>query len=472
VPSQHWLAAALLFLTTVELTVLVCILLPAGTEEYCDILQVLARTGFAALCIVGIATYSFRERALLAIAAILAALLLQSPQGLGVFAAALDLAAFFGVFIAALTIMKEAATRSQSVTDVGLYLTNQPPGRRFYSVAIGGHILGAFLNFSAVSLISPLIQKGARAAPDENTRDLERRQLSALIRGFSWILLWAPTTLTQAVLLTLFTDVNYAELIALGLFSSVLMIVLGRLVDRFDWRHSRPVQRGTGLIFPRRAAWVLAMVCLALLGATYTLRWLSGFTVAQSLMFVAPAITVCWLLVQRSRHSAAPQTTRVTHLAYVSDVLRSAAPDLTRSAIALGLSGFIGRAAAHLLPADSIAAWLGPSNISGWLFLSSLPLLITLGGQIALSPIVFVVFLGQIITVMPVLPVDQTYIVFALSVGWALSMTSSPNATATLLIASTCNIAPTTLTWRWNARYGLLCYIVFSGLFFWLSRAS
>src|SRR3546814_3300916 len=36
----------------------------------------------------------------------------------------------------------------------------------------------------------------------------ERRQLSALLRGFAWFLVWAPTAVTQAILPTLIPGVD------------------------------------------------------------------------------------------------------------------------------------------------------------------------------------------------------------------------------------------------------------------------
>lgn len=55
---------------------------------------------------------------------------------------------------------------------------------------------------------------------------------------------------------------------------------------------------------------------------------------------------------------------------------------------------------------------------------------------------------------------------FALSAGWALSMTLSPNASATLLISAITRIPPTRLTWDWNLKYGLICYGLFVLIFF------
>ena len=64
---------------------------------------------------------------------------------------------------------------------------------------IGGHLAGILMNFGAVSLLAPLIQRGVRADPIETEEDerraqiRERRQLSALVRGFSPVITWAPT---------------------------------------------------------------------------------------------------------------------------------------------------------------------------------------------------------------------------------------------------------------------------------------
>jgi len=148
--------------------------------------------------------------------------------------------------------------------------------------------------------------------------------------------------------------------------------------------------------------------------------------------------------------------------------LSSNAPGLARSAIALGLSGFIGRMLADVLPVETLTAQIDLNGVPGWLFLAALPVLITLGGQIALSPIILVVFIGQVIQTLPILPADPTNIVFALSAGWALSMFASPNATATLLISATTKLAPTTLTWRWNLKYAAVCYVVLVLIFAWL----
>lgn len=423
------------------------------------------RLFFVVLCVFGLKFCSLREWLLFIVAVTLTFAAGHRPDAPARLSDALDLAAFFAAFIIALTLIKEAAARSRSVLKVGRYLTTRPPGRRYFAIAVGGHLMGVFLNFGAVSLLAPLIQNGTRDDGGQIDPDLERRQITGLIRGFSWILLWAPTTLSQAVLLTLFSGVNYSLLVGTGLGASAVFILLGRAVDKYEWRHlkQRP-SPGGDLTLPKRSIAIVTLVCATLVAGTFGLMALTGFTVAQALLFVAPVTTAVWLLVQSRTATGKPEI--VWRLSGIFAIQDAAAPGLARNAIALGLSGFIGRAAAMILPVSDLATQLNLAAMPGWLFLAMLPVLITLGGQVALSPILIVVFLGEVFQAIPNLPATPTQIVFALSAGWSLSMTASPNATATLLISSTCGIPPTKLTWKWNGHYALMCYAVLVVFFF------
>lgn len=413
---------------------------------------------FITLCLLGLASSTLREWALLAGAIVLTTFLLPLKNGGLVFFEAINLAAYFAAFILLLTALKIAAERSKAVLEVGRYLIRQPASGRFIATASGGHILGVFLNFGAVSLMAPLIQSAAKRDDGTTDTQMEQRQLSALLRGFAWIILWAPTTLSQAVLLTLFTDINMTKIVTLGIATSILMMSIGLLFDRHEWRNMSAPKDALPM-FPRRSFARLAVVCGVLIGSTALLQVATGFSTALSLMFIAPVVTVFWFARQRDSDTAL-----LAQMIRFWPALRGDATGLARSAIALGLSGFIGRTLADVLPLDTLIA-LDLTQVPGWLFLAALPVLITLGGQIALSPIILVVFIGQVVQGIANLPAEPTHIVFALSAGWAISMFTSPNATATLLISATTKIPPTTLTWRWNLRYGVFCYVVLVGIF-------
>ena len=425
----------------------------------------LAEISFVVVCAVALLRSGPREWVLLVAALVLTGFLIGSAAGRETLRDALDLAAFFGAFIALLTALKIAAQRSDAVLSVGRYIANQPPGRRFYATATGGHVLGVFLNFGAVSLLAPMIQRSAVGGDGTPDPALEQRQISALLRGFAWILLWAPTTLTQAVLLTLFTDVNSSQILALGTASAALMVVLGWAWDKFEWRGTHRAS-GNPVAPPWPALIIVGAICFALIGATLGLRTTAGYSTALALMIVAPSVTLIWVLCQEG--TCAPDA-RASWAITLWRLLTAEAPALGRSAMALGVSGFIGRSLAEVVPIEGLGQQIEAAALPGWLILAALPILISLGGQIAISPIMLVVFLGQVLGTIPDLPVTDTMIVYALSVGWALSMLTSPNATATLLISATTGIAPTRLTWAWNFRFALLAYVTFVALFTFLA---
>ncbi|MEM8555918.1 MAG: hypothetical protein AAGF71_13965 [Pseudomonadota bacterium] len=418
-----------------------------------------AGAAFLALCVVGFQTFTIRETSLLIGAIAVTGVVFVLDGSTDTLLSALDLAAFFGAFIAALTAMRDVAARSRSILAVGRYLITQPPGRRFYTTAVGGHLLGVFLNFGAVSLMSPLIQESVKDCNGAPDKDLERRQISALIRGFAWVLLWAPTTLSQAVLLTIFTEVTWSHIAPLGIGTAIVFVVIGRLYDRMEWRGVSEMDQGASPPVPWKAILTVGGLCACLIGATLIGSTATGASIALVLMIVAPLVTLVWFFAQPSQSAAGG---RVSEL---SGVLTPSAPALARSAVALGLSGYIGRCLGQALPMESLSAVVDLSAVPGWLFLATLPVIISLGGQIALSPILLVVLLGELLRGVEALPTGQVQILFALSVGWALSMTASPNATATLLISATTRIPPTTLTWAWNLRYGFVCYLIVIAVF-------
>lgn len=422
-------------------------------------LRPVVRGAFVLLCALAVTVVGLREVLLVAGAVALTLAALATGAGPGAVAASLDLAAFFAVFIAALTAVRDIAARSRSVRAVGRFLTGQPAGRRYMATALGGHVLGIFLNFGAVSLMAPMVQQAARGPDGRPSPDLERRQISALIRGFAWVILWAPTTLTQALLLTIFAaHLSWADVAPAGLGLAALMIAIGRLYDRFEWRGRALPGPRSGQPPPWPALRRVAAICSLMILATVALSAAAGFSVAQSLLFVAPAVSVAWFLCQPSDTGAAPGGP--ARLAGLARVFLPSAAGLARSAVALGASAYIGRLAALSLPTAAWAEAMDLASVPGWLFLAALPVLITLGGQVALSPILIVVFIGQMLQGVEALPTGHLQIYLALCFGWALSMTASPNATATLVISGACNIPATRLTWAWNLRYGLLCYAV------------
>lgn len=438
-----------------------------------DLAAVFGRIAFCAICILVLPRFGLREWVLMGVAIALSVGVFSKEDGWAELTNALDRATFFAAFIYLITLMKEAAILSPSVLTLGHYLTNQPPGRRYFATAVGSHFLGAILNFGAVSLLAPLIQRGARADPiiteqdERRVRIREQRQISALLRGFSWVIMWGPATITQAVLLTAVPGVDHLTVLVFGIATSVVMILIGRAEEWFRWRHIIPSRPASVLPFPKRSALNFACFCCILICSTYVVVYALNVSVVYTLMLMAPILVVGWIFVQNFNGHIAETLT--TTRSVLINVFTGSARPLAHNSFALGSAGFIGEAAADLAPIEWIAESLNLEQIPAWIFLASIPLIINICGQIALSPLVVVVFLSAVMNELPTLPADPSHIAYAMGAGWALSMTASPNASATLLVSGVCGIPPTTLTWRWNGVYALICFVVLCGVFYVIS---
>jgi len=368
---------------------------------------------------------------------------------------ALAKGAYFTAFIMLLMLLREAAATSASVLAVGAWISRQPPGRRFVATWFGGHVAGILMNFGAVSLLAPLIQRGVRAGPMENDDDRrraeirERRQLSSLIRGFAWVIAWAPTTLTQVIILDAVPGLDPAVAIAHGLGLSAIMLALGWTEDRLRWGRPRPAS-GEGPTLPGRAAIDLLTVYVVLVGGAAAVTVALGLALPQALMTVAPLLLTGWIFAQARAGAIVSAPARLAEIVGVS------IPRMAKDAYLLGAAGFIGICAAGLAPVGPIAEWTEAAQVPAWAIVAGLPILITLGGQIALSPMMMVVFLAAVISALPQLPAPPENIALALGAGWALSMTISPNATGALLLSGATGVSPVTLTWRWNGAYSLI----------------
>lgn len=417
-----------------------------------------------ALTVAVMPRFGVREWALLGLAGLLAYGLWVRPGGADDVMFALGQGAYFAGFILLMMLLREAAVTSPAVQTVGYWLTHQKPGRRFLATWVGGHLAGILMNFGAVSLLAPLVQRGVRAEPMHTAEDerlaaiRERRALSALIRGFAPVITWAPTTLTQVIILGSVPGLNPATALSYGIGLSLLMLALGWAEDRLRWGRPRTIPGAAG-DFPRRAALDLLAVYALLVVGALAVQTIAGVSLPKALMTVAPLMLLGWVA---SQNHGDVRATR----ARVFEIARTSIPRLARDAYLLGCAGFIGICAARLAPIDLIAAWADSAHLDPWMLVALIPVVITLAGQIALSPMMMVVFLAAVISALPTVPAAPEHIAIALAAGWMLSLTASPNATGALLIAGATQHPPTTVTWKWNGVYSISALVLFAALCF------
>lgn len=417
--------------------------------------------------LVGWRRLRLREAYLLCLCgALLVLALLYDPQPWELALHGLDRAGFLAAFILLMGLLREGGITSPAVLQCGTYVTQQPPQWRFLAVFLGSHFFSVLINLGSLSLLAPIIQRGVRG-DDKQREDLdeialirERRQLTALLRGFAWFLLWAPTAVTQAILPTLIPGVDPGRVLVVGGVLSLVMLGVSWAEDTLRWWPLRRRLRASGklpqrqnLPLPRGALLRLGAVSALLFGLTLLFTYWGGVLLVGGVMLAAPVVLLIWVFQQQSASGLRPRLGATWQR--LSAVTAVGLPSFLREAVSLGCAGFIGTVAAALVPAEQVAQALSVENMPGWIFLSLLSLFVWLMGQIALSPITTAVFLGSLVTELGTVPADPASVVLAIASGCAICTLGAPFASGTLMLARASGYSGIELTWKWNLAYTL-----------------
>ncbi len=425
----------------------------------------LAVGGYLCFVLAGIAGHVWRIKILFTVAIVLTgAVAVSVDEPFAVLRTGFDMAAYLASFLLLLGVLREAAQSSSAVRDCGEYLTGQRPGRRYLALHTGGHLLGLMLNFGVLSLLGPLIKRGVAAATARSGEThlaevRERRQLSALLRGFAWIIAWSPTTITQALLLALLPGVEAQRLLLLGLAMAVTVLLVGWLEDRLRWRHlrrasDRAEQAAPALPTPQPALRRMALICVLLIAAVVLTKQALEIPTVPALMLSVPCFALAWIVLQRISEGFGPA---LGHgLERGRRIVRHGFPASSPEVLTLSSAGFIGSLAAALIPVDQIAALAAWAAQTPLLLLAGITALVVLAAQLALSPIMFVVFLGSALAQAPLPGVDQTAIALALGAGWALALTGSPFTASVLILSRVTGVTGTRVSWTWNGAFTML----------------
>ncbi|MBB94975.1 MAG: hypothetical protein CML68_10280 [Rhodobacteraceae bacterium] len=422
--------------------------------------QVVAWLALAAVLAGALTRIGVREVYLLSLCGVLSlAVMWTSPTPGADLGAALTQASFLMAFVLLLGLLHEAAATSPSIEALGRYLSRQPAGRRFYALFGGTGIMAVLFNIGVVSFLVPLIQRGIRtSAPDDPLNPIrERRQVSALLRGFAWCVIWSPTAVAPLALMELIPGVDRKLWILLGAVLFLLFMILGATEDRIRFRAYRPRAKQVKPVFPAHAALMFAVACAWLFVLAILVSQLLDDTIIFGLMAVCPVMLVGWITVQnhgQGRVDWPVVGARLREIGFVG------LPGSARVAVTLACSGFIGRAGSALVPAQAVADRLGLDVIPDFLLLSLVPPAIAAMSLFGLSPIMTAVFFGSFFGSLQILPANPTLIALSISMGWSLSMFLSPFATVVLMIDRVGGYAPKMLTWGWNLLYGALCMAV------------
>lgn len=369
-------------------------------------------------------------------------------------ASALASAAFVAGLFVALGWLRNAAATSRATTEAGLYLAEQPPGRRYLALTLGGHLFALVLNYGAIQLLGALAASSTARESSEEVRTIRlRRMLLAIHRGFVATLCWSPLTFSIAITTALIPGASWTAALPYCLVSAAIFAGLGWAMDTVfkpKLRGPRPPPQhphGTW-----RTLWPLGVLLGILLVLIGVLQVATGRRAIAVVMVVVPLLSLGWMAAQGWRRHRLLRFLGIRVRRFVTGDL----PGYRSELVLLMMAGFIGTLGSGLVLPHVANGALDLAGLPPWLLLLGLVWIVPLTGQIGMNPILSVSLIAPLLPPAEVLGLSPTSLVVAITGGWALSGTSSPYTATTLLVGSFGDVSAHRVGLRWNGTYALV----------------
>ncbi|ASJ73465.1 hypothetical protein IMCC3135_16915 [Granulosicoccus antarcticus IMCC3135] len=371
------------------------------------------------------------------------------------------------VFILSLGMLVFAASRSDIVAKVGANLARQPPGKRYWALCVGSGLLGPMLSVSVVSLLNAAVQtdlrKSGHKPGDKAYTIITRRTATAIMRGMSIVPLWSPISITIILVETRIPDLRWMDYLPLGLFTAILMIVMGWGLDKltfsalkanfayqheFDWR---PI------------GWLVLILSFVPLCAG-ALSDLTAISFTEGLIFAFVVISLFWVGCQEivtsdmlgslKRYSAS--------LTAMNDRLSRATNEATLLFAAGALSGIL----YPLVDVDEISVAIENSNVPAEMLLVAAVVIMILLVNLGISSVVSAAIVLDLFLNTPSLQVEQSLLVLSVTLAFGIGAISSPIGVGVLLTVREIGVSANRVAYVWNANYALTAVGIFTMIAF------
>lgn len=381
------------------------------------------------------------------------------PELLG---AAFDRAAFLACFVVVLSFLRDAAQMSALVRSCGRIIVNQTPGRRYLTLVLGGHLLSVLMNLGSLILLGTMVYgsvtQGVQTA-DQRVRDIRLQRMTlATLRGFCAVTLWAPTSVTIAVILSSSLQLRWVDLLPLGVPALVAVLTLGWLVDRASYARPKvPHASATNEPWLRSFAGLLGIVLLVPVSAAFIAQLLD-LSLIGGLFLCIPVIGTGWIAMQNIGAGVG----NATSLAF-RHVCTHTIPSLHELRNELTIFAASGFLAVILLPQIDVA-WLGDQisrfGLAEGVVLVAASWAIVLLALVTVNPLVTASLVIETLVRLPNMDFNPALIALMITMTWGLVGGISPFSASVRLTARAVGHTATDVGLKWNMPFTLCALLL------------
>lgn len=345
----------------------------------------------------------------------------------------------FLLIFASVSWLQLASSQSPALLAIREAALRQPPGRRFFSVAMIAHFLGAAFNLAGMVLLTPIITRDVTPA-------LQKRLGQAMMRGFGACTCWSPFIVGTVVIVEAVPGVSWMEVWPPGFLLAALLLFCAWAADRLfsgaEIEQDRPAMNLP--LTPTvwfRVVWILVSLFVCVFVLVEGMQW----SIPIALVVTAPGYTLLWTwLIARKGAGDGPTTTASKAITGYSS--------LRAETFLFAGANIMGMGISPLLPQEVIAEFFNSLGVAPALVIAVVMLLSGSLSALGIHPLVSVVLITSVLSP-DMIGVPPAVLALALMVMWGQGTTISPVSATTLFVSRTLGIPSWVAGWHWNGIY-------------------
>lgn len=369
-------------------------------------------------------------------------------------AAGVDRAAFFTLFLTSLAVLRESAKSSSLVRKCGKVLVHQPPARRYMLMAFGSHLFSVMLNIGALNVLGTMVRRAIRPTADPEAQRIgairSRRMLTATLRGFCGVPLWAPTSVTMLLVLSGLPQLSWEQYAPLGLVWTLLFIIWGGVLDWLAYPRPRTNSTSGGNL--TQLVPLVGLVAL-IPGLAYGLSRLTGLDLFPTLLMCAPVIGLIWIWQQYRGRSTGVKAGLL--LRRMKNSFPQTFTNQRNEVVLFTSAGFIGVILIPLIDPAAASALLTQANVSNATLMVGISLVMVIGSFIGINAIITVTLMLGALQQIPDLDIPPLVQASVISITWAVFAGASPFTASLRFISSFSGISPLRFGVLWNGWFSV-----------------
>lgn len=380
-----------------------------------------------------------------------AAVILTLDNRLEVLERGLVTAEFVAAFFCALSTLGNAAATSPAIRDCGRYLAQQPPGRRYAALTVGGQLFSLLLNYGSISLLGSLAVASAGEEKNPEIRaHRTRRMLLAIQRAFISTLPWSPLSFAFTFSSVLIAGITWTDAVLPCLVTGMLLAGSGWLLDTIF----KPKLSGPRSGVPQKPEGTFAslaplLVLLVIIGClVFGLHLSFDIRVPGIVVVVVPLIALGWTGLQAKDTGPAGNMTRRARDFAVVDL-----PALQSQIVLLTMAGYIGIVGSSLVAPVVAYAGIDLHLLPPAILLIAVIWVIPVAGQLGMNPLLATSLLAPLLPPAADMGLEPTALLLATTAGWALSGISSPFTATSVITGDFGGVSALHVALKWNGLY-------------------